>query len=1563
MVVSVYSSVNTERQLSPSVCSPSKSKRRLDYVEGHDDITTDPHLENLCRKKFKPIAPKPTVKKDHHQSVVTATVPIKDVSQSDLSSFCVTKGNSKNGAAMFVSPKVQLIPSLPIITHAPPVNGDKFPTNSSMALPLFPHGKYVNVMTPPARVSLTDVAGHYKTIVQLLPNGTSNSSIPTADGSVYRTSNEIRASKPVPTRNEHSVQKCTNGTSGNKITCPSTKTKSVSKPKAGKYKYSLLMNGGSCDGAALNSAATNQTFQPCVTPAVSLNGGVRLNLPAVLTSSGILQITVPSVGIANGQVQFCDGLQPFDTMHMRSSVAQMITTQSVCTSNVATIATPQAVYSPNIATCNVLTPESINSDSHESDSQTNIDKTNVLNTSGMSLDETLRAMLKSPRATPSNDRQKETLQTKKTKPHRTSGSAARSQHKGSKTQSVTSCAPSVSVYSSTSEQSSVRSGIVTTRSSQDAERSPSYTTQGVHRPLPSRYTTEQSSIHAGMAAIGQNVQYETSVNSDNTRIEQNVPGSEVNHRSSGTRHSNYLANSDTVSLVPLAMDPNRTGTETPDLSSRLVVSSAAASISSTASINNEATSMPVYTSQTGGQNRNHSRQSLPSMCVTTSSTLHRVGRVTNDLWSRTDHIAPRAASLPNFATGSRGIPTIATTTTTTTLIAFNIPTNHVSQQRALSNVSLPSPMRFEQDLVRSHRDTTPVLSTSSVMPPMQSQQSQQTTNSAITTANFASLTESVTSSSSLTSRPVFNSSNNVIVRNSHSHPHGSSSSLQSVEGVLPRSAIQSGNEIIRPHGQGANSCTAVTYIHNTLTSVHSADHGYPTLADGPCNSNIPTLPTPSIQHGTYFSEVDRSGRPPIPPEIRGASIREDREMVSARRQLQLLDETPRNPPPHVDGEILNEGHNQPNNELPAVISRQNNQESAVQRQSVDASVLRPDILETTTLPTRNTEPSLFSPPTTIVPHHAGILATAILRSRALERNPWGMSPLNVSTAFTASNNVPSTTTTTIPLTTAGYSGVTICSSHATNLANGTSMVHSHHLGDVLHLRSAPGMSTSLGRTADKDSHSWPTPAEGIPNMREEDNLAGGHASQLSLVRQRRMAALTVGLTGVRNAEIEQSGPIPAITSGEQLQNTDGHVQSVPLHSNISATARNAMNEALQRKTRTPRIQPRRCTTPASVVSTHSHTSSGVVTSNPGCISSIEAHPQLGTERQTMITSDSQLGMMGQPRHSLPHQHAAHHIHSMPGSRLPSDSVSHLPMPLMPPPSVLYGSSTPVPNLSMTPLHGVPLPGALSGHSMQGHHQLHATPPPVPHHGQSTGPNPQGTVNHMFVSTPYGPIHRSLYMPPPSPHPPDLSLMSPRSYGQVHMHDSVLYSPRFSSPLRNLQTSNLTEGMFGSTLPRSFSDDRLDTCCSVPYAHSPPIHDNSSHMFPPGFMSPSMSRNQPSLQTSLCNTHQRSFNHHGHQNMPERLPNPFFHEGMRHPSPHQLHTSAVPTSSFASPPSTTAMTNVCSALDTSVPVSAVSSCNPTHPISVGSSVLVNALSPAMSSTAAATPGSTISSRWQ
>ncbi|XP_022084086.1 mucin-5AC-like [Acanthaster planci] len=1558
---SIQEKQTKEKQPSPTLCSPSKSKRKLDSSDGHDDSTCDPQLETLCRKKFKPIAPKPTVKKDHHQSVVTATVPIKDAPQPDFGpSFCVTKGDSKSGPVMFVSPKVQLIPSVPIIAHTPMFNTEALASSGSpfsVTVPLMSRGKYLNVMNPPARIAMTDIAGHYKTVVQLLPSSSSHSCLqPTScvptKSNLNKTSADISSANAAPVRSEQSQGR--NGMSANRT----AKTKTVSKPKASRYKYSLLMNGGCYDGN-LNTAA-NTKPQTCITPAVSLNGGVRFNLPAILTSSGILQITVPSVGIANGQVQYCDVPSAADVVQTQSSNLQTPSTQSVNASDIVATSTGQPVSTANACittTSSGLTQSSVSESSARlgSVAQISCKKTNATSTRGVSLDETLRIMLRSPRTNISHDNQRETSQKKKSKPHRMSASSAKSRCKGQKTRVDVSVASSVSENSSIQDKSSGRSGIVEALPGQCTDEVSSHPVDSIHRTVPSEYLSEQRNNE--VTTTGQSVQYRQGDAGENGLTEQISLGQDVipNQRSQGIRASSYLVNEETMTIVHPATTTVVANSASHDSSKRLpdtLVSSSGAS-DSCSSITNGLGGM------TNVQDLDYLRHSTLPVNVTTSNNLHGSVRPVNEQWTRTITTAPRASSLPNFATGPRGF---YTSTTIAPLVTFNISqtANHQVPQGPKDSAPVPTTVSFQPGLA---------LLTSSTAPSMQSKQ---TNNITVVTTACVSLSKSLTSIPRLNSRTVFSTTmcSSVVSRNLHSHVQMNSASQGSHDGIHPGTSVQSlqnPSETIRPQGNvpssshpvarqqrpHADSHTAVTYSHNTVTSVGNANHSFPSTLISSSNSCISTttLSTPPAPHGTYLLDVNT---PRIPPASL-SSISDERNAVPVRRQPQLPGDNLGTMHPEINGAIGNRGHNPPQNDLPLVIARQANQEHLVPRQNVDASGARPSSLQCTTL-TNRPEHSLCTPSLPVVPHHAGILATAILRSRALERNPWGVPSLNMSTPPVVSSVALTPPVTVTPNTTAGFFRAT----ETVSVTNST-ISHTHSADHGLHSQSATGMPSSVVRCTDKGIQNWPTTSEGILSRQEGSSLPGTHAARLSTERQGRMAAPPPSFTGSEGAD---QGVNNSVTTapGDQVLSMQSHIQSVPLHSNIPPNARNAMNEALQRRNRNLRMHPTRSETPSSVVSTQTHASRVAVSAIQESSSFTGTQPTHAVaERGEMTSTDLLHASREHPRQeSVPHQHPAHHVHGMPGARVPSNSMSHLPMPLMPPPSVLYGSSTPVPNLSMTPLHGVPLPGSLSAHSVQGHgmtHQVHATPPPAPHHGQSAGSNPQGPVNHMFVPTPYGPIHRSLYMPPPSPHPPDLSLMSPRSYGQVHMHDSVLYSPRFSSPIRNLPGSSLAEGMFGTAMPRSFSDDRLDTCCSGPYTHSPPIHDNSSHMYPPGFMSPPVSRNQPPSQTSLCDSHQRQFNHRSHQGVSER--HPFCHDSIRQAAP-QVPVPVTQASSFNGTPSSAIVTTVCISLDSNVLVCTASSCVPTQQSSLGNSLPANSLSPTTSSTAGVTPGTMVSS---
>ncbi|XP_071492984.1 uncharacterized protein [Diadema antillarum] len=60
--------------------SPKKKKLAVPACKRSvdDGDTPDTSMEDLCRKKFKPIAPKPVIRKDQHQSVLSAALPVKN---------------------------------------------------------------------------------------------------------------------------------------------------------------------------------------------------------------------------------------------------------------------------------------------------------------------------------------------------------------------------------------------------------------------------------------------------------------------------------------------------------------------------------------------------------------------------------------------------------------------------------------------------------------------------------------------------------------------------------------------------------------------------------------------------------------------------------------------------------------------------------------------------------------------------------------------------------------------------------------------------------------------------------------------------------------------------------------------------------------------------------------------------------------------------------------------------------------------------------------------------------------------------------------------------------------------------------------------------------------------------------------------------------------------------------------------------------------------------------------------------------------------------------------------
>ncbi|XP_071957564.1 uncharacterized protein [Antedon mediterranea] len=157
-------------------------------------------------------------------------------------------------------------------------------------------------------------------------------------------------------------------------------------------------------------------------------------------------------------------------------------------------------------------------------------------------------------------------------------------------------------------------------------------------------------------------------------------------------------------------------------------------------------------------------------------------------------------------------------------------------------------------------------------------------------------------------------------------------------------------------------------------------------------------------------------------------------------------------------------------------------------------------------------------------------------------------------------------------------------------------------------------------------------------------------------------------------------------------------------------------------------------------------------------------------------------------------------------------------------------------------HRFPSPGGLGRHAFANHHMSHlqecnlSTPHTTPHPSLH-----QPSSRHLLVPPPpFSTMHRSLFMSP-SPHPPDVNLMSPRSFPSTHLHDNLLYSP--ASIPRLPTTPSFSDRLHSSYPLHYLPEDRTDSCCSggIRTSHSPTTNSFNSPWL---LSSPSRTSAQP-----------------------------------------------------------------------------------------------------------------------
>lgn len=181
--------------------------------------------------------------------------------------------------------------------------------------------------------------------------------------------------------------------------------------------------------------------------------------------------------------------------------------------------------------------------------------------------------------------------------------------------------------------------------------------------------------------------------------------------------------------------------------------------------------------------------------------------------------------------------------------------------------------------------------------------------------------------------------------------------------------------------------------------------------------------------------------------------------------------------------------------------------------------------------------------------------------------------------------------------------------------------------------------------------------------------------------------------------------------------------------------------------------------------------------------------------------------------------------------LPStESGPRMPYPLVPP--IMFGNSTPPRGIPMGGIHSVPLPGSFPTTSIS---EQNVQPPQVMSSSPSAMHHTITPVMHdrhrMYLPSHFSTLHRPLYMSPSPAPSTDLPLLSPHSCGQLHVHDSVLYSPRYPSSIHSL-SPGVNTNFHSSPLHRNFSSsDHQDSFARNSISHPAPHYDSAISPMP------------------------------------------------------------------------------------------------------------------------------------
>ncbi|XP_072169594.1 uncharacterized protein [Diadema setosum] len=203
--------------------SPKKKKLAVPACKRSvdDGDTPDTSMEDLCRKKFKPIAPKPVIRKDQHQSVLSAALPVKNdvAGGKEVTVLPSPKLDANNLYVMRPSGSLPLMCGGPMIMPIP--------------VPVVPgkDGSYIPLQVPiPIPVMVPVVVS---------VNQPETSSASRSPVTVTADSQKTKGSSVVNITGAHASKKDSSLGASKQDKSPSTGTKT----KPCRYKYSMIKNG------------------------------------------------------------------------------------------------------------------------------------------------------------------------------------------------------------------------------------------------------------------------------------------------------------------------------------------------------------------------------------------------------------------------------------------------------------------------------------------------------------------------------------------------------------------------------------------------------------------------------------------------------------------------------------------------------------------------------------------------------------------------------------------------------------------------------------------------------------------------------------------------------------------------------------------------------------------------------------------------------------------------------------------------------------------------------------------------------------------------------------------------------------------------------------------------------------------------------------------------------------------------------------------------------------------------------------------------------------------------